>query len=67
MRTLGQHTPEELIERYQNVCRPVRDLLVDYLSGRQPSLDYTQYCSIRSRRLRRGHGRVGASCDACRV
>ena len=37
----GQLTPDELIDRYDLACRPVRDLLVDYLSERQPGLDYT--------------------------
>jgi len=46
MRTQGQRTPEELIDRYQIVCRPVRDLLVDYLRERQPSLDYTSLQSL---------------------
>ena len=41
LRTPGQHTPDELIDRYRLACRPVRDLLVDYLCERQPSLDYT--------------------------
>ena len=40
MRTGGQKTPDELIDRYQLTCRPVRDLLVDYLQERQPGLDY---------------------------
>jgi integrase len=39
-RTPGQLTPDELIDRYQLACRPVRDLLVDYLRERQPALDY---------------------------
>jgi hypothetical protein len=30
-----------MIDRYRLVCRPVRDLLVDYLRERQPVLDYT--------------------------
>ena len=33
----GQLTPEELIDRYKLQCRPVRDLLVDYLRERQPA------------------------------
>lgn len=41
LRTSRQRTPEELIDRYQIVCRPMRDLLVDYLRERQPALDYT--------------------------
>ena len=40
-RTAGQLTPAELVDRYVLQCRPVRDLLVDYLAERQPALDYT--------------------------
>jgi integrase len=40
LRTAGQRTPEELIDRHNLTCRPVRDLLVDYLRERQPGLDY---------------------------
>jgi hypothetical protein len=39
-RTAGQLTPEELVDRYRLLCRPIRDLLVDYLRQRQPSMDY---------------------------
>lgn len=35
-----QLTPEQLVDRYELACRPIRDLLVDYLRERQPSLDY---------------------------
>ena len=38
--TAGQRTPEELIGRHQLACRPIRDLLVDYLRERQPAIDY---------------------------
>jgi hypothetical protein len=38
-RTAGQLTPEELVDRYQLHCRPVRDLLVVYLRERQPAMD----------------------------
>ena len=41
LRTPGQLTPAGLIDRYSLACRPVRDLLVDYLRERQPGLDYT--------------------------
>ncbi|WP_204080041.1 tyrosine-type recombinase/integrase [Mycobacterium riyadhense] len=41
LRALGQRTPEQLIDRYGLLCRPIRDLLVDYLRERQPALDYT--------------------------
>jgi integrase len=37
----GQLTVEQLIDRYDLACRPVRDLLVDYLRERQPAVDYT--------------------------
>ena len=40
-RTAGQLTPEELVDRYHLQCRPVRDLIVDYLRERQPAVDYT--------------------------
>jgi hypothetical protein len=40
IRSTGQRTPEELIDRYHLECRPVRDLLVEYLRERQPALDY---------------------------
>ncbi len=38
--TIGQRSPAELIDRYQLACKPVRDLLVDYLQERQPALDH---------------------------
>jgi hypothetical protein len=41
LRTPGQLTPAGLIDRYGLACRPVRDLLVDYLSERQPGMDYS--------------------------
>jgi site-specific recombinase XerD len=40
LRTSGQRSPAELIDRYRLACQPVRDLLVDYLQERQPALDY---------------------------
>ena len=46
LRTLGQRTPEQLIDRYGLVCQPIRDLLVDYLKERQPALDYTSLDSL---------------------
>lgn len=36
----GQLTPEQLIDRYDLGCRPVRDLLVDYVRERQPGVDF---------------------------
>ena len=37
----GQPSCEQLIDRYRIACRPVRDLLVDYLRERQPSVDFS--------------------------
>jgi hypothetical protein len=37
----GQLTAEQLVDRYDLACRPVRDLLVDYLRERQPGIDYS--------------------------
>jgi hypothetical protein len=42
----GQVTVEELVDRYRLQCKPVRDLLVDYLKERQPALDYASLDSI---------------------
>lgn len=42
----GQRTPAELIDRYQLACRPIRDLLVEYLAERQPALDYSSLRSL---------------------
>jgi len=36
----GQRTVEELVGRYPIACRPVRDLIIDYLKERQPAVDY---------------------------
>lgn len=46
LRTPGQRTPEQMIDRYHLACRPVRDLLVDYLKERQPALDYNSLESL---------------------
>lgn len=37
----GQPSCEQLIDRYRIGCRPVRDVLVDYLRERQPSADFS--------------------------
>ena len=42
----GQLSPGQLIDRYDLACRPVRDLLVDYLCERQPGVDFTTLESI---------------------
>ena len=46
LRTSAAPTPEQLIDRYRLRCRPVRDLLVDYLRERQPALDHTSLKSL---------------------
>ncbi len=46
LRTAGQRTPEQLIDRYGIISVPVRDLLVEYLRERQPALDYTSLDSL---------------------
>jgi len=40
LKTQGQLSCEQLIDRYAITCDPVRDLLVDYLRERQPGVDY---------------------------
>lgn len=42
----GQLSIEELVDRYPLRCRPVRDLIVDYLRERQPSLDFASIDAI---------------------
>ncbi len=37
----GQPTCEQLIDRYNIKCRPVRDVLVDYLRERQMAMDFS--------------------------
>jgi Phage integrase family len=39
-RAAGQLSIAELVDRRDIACRPARDLLVDYLTERQPGLDY---------------------------
>ncbi len=46
LRAGGQRTPDELIDRYRIACRPIRNLLVDYLRERQPALDYASLDSL---------------------
>jgi hypothetical protein len=42
----GRLTIEQLVDRYHIHCRPMRDLLVDYLRERQPSLDFASLDAI---------------------
>ena len=37
----GQPSCEQLIDRYRIACRPVREVLVDYLRERRPSVDFS--------------------------
>ena len=41
IRSLGQRTVEQLVDRHPITCRPMRDLFVDYLRERQPAIDYS--------------------------
>lgn len=45
-RALGQSDIETMVDRYRIACKPVRDLLVDYLRERQPKLDYVSLNSL---------------------
>jgi len=47
--TRGQLTPGQMIDRYGIACGPVRDLLVDYLRERQPSVDYSTLRNLAQR------------------
>ena len=46
LQAAGQRTVEELVDRYQVQCRPVRDLLVEYLRERQPAVDYVTLSNL---------------------
>ncbi|MEU2607704.1 tyrosine-type recombinase/integrase [Streptomyces albus] len=39
----GQASTEDLVDRYRVRCRLVRDLFVDYLNERRPSLDFNSF------------------------
>ena len=42
----GRLSIKELVDRYRLECAPVRDLIVDYLRERQPSLDFASLDAI---------------------
>ena len=42
----GRVPVEQLVDRYQLICGPVRDLLVDYLRERQPAIDYSRLTAL---------------------
>ena len=41
IRSRGQRSVAQLVDRYPIACRPMRDLLVAYLAERQPAIDYS--------------------------
>lgn len=46
IRSLGQRSAAQLVDRYPITYRPIRDLLVAYLAERQPAIDYTTLVSL---------------------
>jgi hypothetical protein len=56
----GQLTIEELIDRYALQCKPVRDLIVDYLRECQPALDYASLNAVSSSLAGRFWARIEA-------
>lgn len=42
----GQLPVQQLVDRYQVTCRPIRDLFVDYLRERQPAIDYNTLTAL---------------------
>ncbi|MFF7701393.1 hypothetical protein [Streptomyces lydicus] len=45
-RARGQLSVEQLVDRYDLACCPVRNVLVDYLRERQPQLDYNSLSQL---------------------
>jgi hypothetical protein len=54
----GQLSIEHLVDRYDLACRPVRDLLVDYLRERRPGIDYNTLVTSWPRPWSRASGRI---------
>jgi Phage integrase family len=46
LRLDGRRSVEQIVDAYGLQCRPVRDLLVEYLTERSPELDHTSLRSI---------------------
>jgi integrase len=42
----GRLPVEQLVDRYHLSCRPIRDLLVEYLRERQPAIDYNTLTAL---------------------
>ncbi len=40
LRSSGQRSVEELVDRYAIVCQAIRSVIIEYLKERQPSMDY---------------------------
>ncbi|MGH3949909.1 MAG: tyrosine-type recombinase/integrase, partial [Pseudonocardiaceae bacterium] len=41
IRSLGQRSVEQLVDRHPIACQPMRDLFVEYLRERQPAIDHS--------------------------
>ncbi|MFL6124814.1 tyrosine-type recombinase/integrase [Actinophytocola sp.] len=46
LRVDGRRSVEQIVDAYGIQCRPVRDLLVEYLTERSPELDHTSLRSV---------------------
>jgi len=46
IRSIGQRSAAELVDRHRIACRPIRDLLVAYLAERQPAIDYNSLVGL---------------------
>lgn len=46
IRSLGQRTVEQLVDRYPISRRPMRALFIEYLSERQPAIDYSTLVAL---------------------
>jgi hypothetical protein len=46
LRLDGRRSVEQIVDAYGIECRPVRDLLVEYLTERSPELDHTSLRSV---------------------
>jgi integrase len=60
----GQLTIGELVDRYRLQCKPIRDLIVDYLRERQPALDYASLDAVSSSLAGRFWARIEALSPA---
>jgi hypothetical protein len=64
----GQMSVEEMVDRYHIQCRPIRDLLVDYLREFQVSADYNTVLGLSYERLVDAADLTGSRSDrVCRT